>query len=493
MPVELVKPLLMFKSSFFNLLGGVVRLIVATISIPLLVKALGVSLFGLYSIVNAITIVISLAEWSISISTTVHVADNPNKKVLGACFWVTMMLGLVLGCLIYLSSYFVQVFLISFSPEQQEQVSFLLKITSLTTIFRIPHQFFIGLEQAYNRYDAQNLITTVYNLLFYIGSIFIAGYTHSLTGIFIWQFFIMVLGLIMHIAYTSKSKFYTSFSSLFSWSGAEIKKVLSYCSSIWPSSLGAALFTQGDRLLIGRLLGSELTGIYAAATSITTQINNISALPAQPLSSYIKSKDVVDDTHLLNQTISNTVYLNVFISVASAITIICFSVEINLLILGNISNYENASLILPTLAGIYAVYSFNAVGYYILFGVFKQALNTIIILISGIVTLILIYLLTMQIGILGAAIGNIGFWLTLFCLVYGYRAVSFSLIYVIRIYIFGFLSLILSFGSLYYNELYIRMFIFLLCMFLLIRALPTKIVEQTQQKLKAKYYKWKNI
>ncbi|WP_229364533.1 lipopolysaccharide biosynthesis protein [Fibrella aestuarina] len=469
------------KSSVFNIIGGGLRIIITLISVPILIKLLGTKQFGIYSIANAVINIVSLAEWSIALSTTVLTTKDNNKNISSACFYSSIILGLFVFSVTILISTAISEFYSSLSPDDVQSLQRIIQIGSITMCLRVIQQYFVGIEQANNRYDAQNIINTVSNTLFYCGSIAFAYTSKSLLTIFAWQLIITFFSVITHVLFSIRIKLITGIKQLLTWSNTDIKKVLTYSSKIWPSAFGSVLFSQGDRLIVGKLLGLEATGIYTALTSIVNQINILSALPAQPLVSYVKSYLGTAEETKLKKFVENSSSLNVLLSIGIGIILICFSPEIINLLLGKWTGTLNMRKSFILLTIIYSVYSLNASGYYILFAVSKEKLNTAISLTAGLITLTSIFILSNEFGLIGAVVGNAGYWITLLLAYYGLRYIPNSFNYLIKSYIICTGILFLSMISTLISNLLGRGMICIVCILLLCLVLNINIKSLSQK------------
>lgn len=449
----------MIRNSLYNLTGGVVRLTVSLVSVPILLQVLGPARFGIYSIANAVISFLSLAEWSVCLTTTILLSGENSKNLISSCFYSSAILGIIISSAIYTTALFISSIFPSISREEADQLSTLLKIGCFTLFFRVVMQFFIGVEQSNNKYSLHNIITSIYNIVFGAGSVLISLYSQSLTLIFIYQLAITIISLAVHLRFNVKFNLITDLKQLLFWSTKNLKVVFLHSSRIWPSAFGSALFTQGDKLILGNLLGPSLTGVYSALASLVTQINSLSALPIQPLITHIKERRPKTDYGQILTAIS----LNTSIATSIGLILICFQPEIANLILGKWSNNYDLKIMMLTMIGIYVVYSYNAVGYYILFATNREALNTVVSISASLTSLFLIYILTINFGINGSIVGNIGYWVSLIFLYEGYKEIGFKWMSAVKIYILSLLALLLSFLTAFFEILEIRIVIFLAC------------------------------
>jgi O-antigen/teichoic acid export membrane protein len=98
-------------------------------------------------------------------------------------------------------------------------------------------------------------------------------------------------------------------------------------------------------------------------------------------------------------------------------------------------------------AVIYALYSLNAPGFYILFSVGGARINALVTLSSGVASLVLILVGARYFGLLGAVAGNAGYLGTLFLVTAGLRKLGISLRHYlvwIAVPLLGFLAALLA-------------------------------------------------
>ena len=165
-----------------------------------------------------------------------------------------------------------------------------------------------------------------------------------------------------------------------------------------------------------------------AITNITTQINVLSSLPVQPLvpivSNYLATEGLGGEG--LKQRVKSALQLNGVVSLGMGVILFSFAPMLLSFLVGKGLTDESVTLF-RTATVIYSLYSLNAVGYYLLFGLNQVAVCMKINLLSGLFSLLLIYLGTMNFGILGAIVGNIGYLGSLYLATTGLGKVNISM------------------------------------------------------------------
>ena len=210
------------------------------------------------------------------------------------------------------------------------------------------------------------------------------------------------------------------------WNKQKVLAIADYSFTVWLLTLGTALFSRGDRLIVGYYLGSESLGIYGGITEMASAINSFSALPVQPLvpilSGYSKNHNISHSE--LTQKIKQAIELNTFFALGSAAFLFILSPFIMRLMFTEVAT-QNTLIALQVAIIIYGLFSLNAVGFFILISNDPKTVMRIQ-LISGIFALAIIFLGASKFGLLGAVGGNIGFLLTWLMIFLGLKSLKIS-------------------------------------------------------------------
>ena len=421
----------MLKNSFYNIIGSLIRLILGVIVIPLLIHFVGISEYGIFSLVSATIGLITLAEAGLSVSTTVFISrdlsDNDMKGMIETLIIVTGCM-LILATVAAVATYFGAKMLITFFPQLDtpHRVSAIqaIQIGSLVVWAKLLQQVLIGFVQAYQKYFLINVVNTLQSILFYIGIISVAWLGGHTVALMYWFAASSLLTLLVYVIYVrlllKDVKLY------FKWNTTKIRQIASYSLATWFASLGGKLFSQGDRLIVGALLDPSSLGVYSAITNVVAQINSLSGLVVQPLLptlSTLWSRKQVSASPLLKNRLQQATNLNAFVSLGLGAFILVMALPITNFILPNLAKSQYF-LSFQIITIIYSLYSLNAVGYYTLFGTEGVKINLIVVSVSGIFSLLLIAIGARMAGITGAIAGNIGYLGTLALIWFGMKQVK---------------------------------------------------------------------
>lgn len=441
----------LLKNSFYNTAGGVLKITLGIITIPLLIRQLGVEEYGLWTLASAVIGVVTLAEAGLSTATTVFVAQDLGEEDvdgLSQTLTVTLTMMLMMATLAAVALWFgadpITHLFPQLKPLQAVEVSKAFQMGALAVWSRLVQQVLVGVEQAYQRYDLVNIIGTMQSLLISIGMLSITYFGGRTLELMEWQAAAGILILLSHISVVRSLFKNTSIRMI--WAKEKAIQVGKYSFMVWLSSLGGVLFTRVDRLIVGSILGTPALGVYSAITDIASQINVMSALPVQPLvpmlGEFISKKDA--DQLKLKQQIGHSIKTNSLVATSLGALFITFSPAcLNFLFAGKFQ--EDRLFLFSICCVIYAIYSINAVGYYTLIAIKEINICTSIVSISGIISIILILFGSYNFGLAGAICGNSGYILTLALLIVAMKKINLSMGILTKYLFFPFLFLFLVF------------------------------------------------
>jgi O-antigen/teichoic acid export membrane protein len=410
----------LLKNSIYNTLSGVVRITSGVISIPLLINIIGTQEYGVWVIASSLIGVLSIAEAGLSTSTTFFVSQDLSKNdyrslanVVTINLTLIVILATVISIFIVSGGYYLLANLFkNLSVEEHKTVLECVKLSGIVIWTKLVQQVVIGIEYGFQDYRLANLLIASQTVSMNLGIVAIAFFGGRSIEMMKYQMFISVLFLFLHSGFCSRMLIPKKIH--FSWDNKKVKTILKYSFSTWVTNIGGALFSQADKLFVGSALGSHSLGIYAALTTVTSQVNTFSALPVQPLLPKLSElySTPSRDAKSIESLVKESVVLNCLVSFLLASFMLGFSSHIVQLVLKNDGSHEIVNLF-KTSTVIYALYSLNAVGYYACFAMGYATEVMYIVTISGALALGLISILCLKYGLTGAVLGNIVYIMTL--------------------------------------------------------------------------------
>jgi O-antigen/teichoic acid export membrane protein len=420
----------LLKNGFYNTLGGLIRIGLSILIIPLLIRILGIEEYGLWTLASAVVVMVTLAEAGLSTATTVFISQDLGKEeVDGLSQTLTVTFGamLILATSAAFALWIGAEGIISLFPKlgQDQQLRLIptIQIGGLVVAGRLLQQALVGVEQAYQRYDLMNVLNTMQYVLLSVGMVSVAmlgGHTFELMQ---WQALTSVVSLLSHIWIVRS--LLQNVNLRLSWNQQKAMAVGGYSLIMWLNALGGMLFSRGDRLIVGSLLGSQVLGVYAAITDVTVQINSFSALPIQPLlpglSNLAGQQNI--NRHQLEKQVKQAIEINGLVALGMGASLITLSPLIVRIFFSERTTSEYIALFCIATA-IYAVYSCNAVGYFSLLATKAVKTCALIHLLGSFSSLLLIAIGSYNFGLVGAILGNSGYLTTLLVTVFGMKRLS---------------------------------------------------------------------
>ncbi|NTW01026.1 MAG: oligosaccharide flippase family protein [Oscillochloris sp.] len=419
----------MIKNGIFNVLGALIRGAINVLTIPLLIMALGIDEYGTWSLVFATLSLIIMIEGGLAVTTTVFLSKDlaqedvtGTEQTLTATFAGSLLLATVGSILIWIATPAIVTLFPNLEADQRIPVTMALSLSGLAIWPRLLQQVPIGIEQAFRRYDLLSLLLTVQTLVTNVGMLILAWRGGMIVQLMQWH--ILVGFMMMAIHGLVALRLLRRLQLRPHWDTSRSIKILRFTTSNWLMLIGSTLFSQVDRLIVGALLGTRVLGVYAAITNLTAQINVLSALPVQPLLPELGRATASNAAITSIQTpLRQSVQINAVAALGIGGTLLALAPLVTSTLLPGMTAPETEqALHIATI--IYALYSLNAVGYFVLLGLGAVLQCMAIVVAAGVGTLLLIALGGTMFGLPGALAGNAGYMLTLLLNVVARRKLS---------------------------------------------------------------------
>lgn len=418
----------LLRNGLYNIGGQAVRGAVAVVTIPCLIRFLGIREYGVWSLAYAVLALMIMSEAGISVAVTVFLSKDLAEEALAEAnrtlSFISLSaigLSLMLGGILWFGGSQIVRPLSAFGPTERADAGRALQIAGFAVSVMILQRTLIGIEQAFDRYAIINVLDLSQSLLANIGIVLVAWFGGRTVAMMKWQVLACTVILAGHgvvVYHLLRGK-----GLRFAWNAKKSVRILRYGIATWTSTLGSVAFGQCDRLIVGVVLGPPLLGIYSAITGLTSKINSFSGTAVQPLVPSL-SRDAMSVSR--EGRIRQAVQLNALIAAESGIVLYVLADWIMRVMIPGAME-PSSILALQITALIYAVYSLNAPGHFILFAVGQPRINALVTLSSTVLSLVLIFLGARHFGLLGALTGNAGYLFSLLLVSYGLKKVRVAL------------------------------------------------------------------
>ena len=173
----------------------------------------------------------------------------------------------------------------------------------------------------------------------------------------------------------------------------------------WLQGVGGVLFGVADRIVVGSLLGASSLAYYSIASQLAMQVHAVSAAGLSVIFPKVSRKLEGSDHFSLWRVTKLAMAGNLLLSSSLASFLILYGPWILKFWVGADAAGPTVH-ILPWLVGAYWVLALNVVPYYVLLGMGRIRFVGLIVLASGTVAVIAMYIAVSNLGLIGAPAGR---------------------------------------------------------------------------------------
>jgi O-antigen/teichoic acid export membrane protein len=406
------------KNGLYNSIGGVIRIGLGVLTIPIMIRQIGLAEYGLWTLAFSVVSIVILAEAGLSTAVTVFASEDLRQEdntglqhTLSATLLAIFTLATLAAAFLLLGSDWIVSLFDSLTPTEKMRVAIALRIGALVVWAKLIQQVLVGMEQAYERYDIINIVNSGTSIGTAVCTIAAVSYGGRIIELMILQAAISVISLVAH-ATTVASLFK---SNKIPWrlqfNLQKTVAIIKYSFVMWLTILGGVIFSRFDRIIVGNMMGTQILGVYSAITDMTVQINVFSALAVQPIISSLTPSRIQEEAEApkVREQVKHSLLINLAVALvfgailtATAPWIVEQVLRTGQTGISYIKEFRIAVM-------IYSMYSINAVGYYILLATNRVKTASTVSLIVGVCSLLTIFIGCHYWGLIGALIGNATF------------------------------------------------------------------------------------
>jgi O-antigen/teichoic acid export membrane protein len=398
------------KNSVYLTVGALLRLALSVISIPLMIRLLGLHRYGIWAVLTSLPMLGGLLEIGLAQTVSRHLAEDYARqdraaagRDLATSFLLMTVLGLVGSLGLLISASFLSNLFFPGSPYRPDAARALALLAGLLLLYFWQH-WASAVQAGLRRYGPQAAIETVISTGATLGMLLIASLVSSLTAMAAWLLLVNAAGLLAHVAVLGRLLPRRE-AQQFRWSWEAAQRLLRFGSMQWLANLGSSLFGYVDRILVNYLLGPDAAGVYAAVTSAASKINQLSAIPLQVLPTWISAAKALSRDSEIQRIFIRATRLNGLAVFLIAAPLMFWAQPLAVLLVGPVHSAA-AFPLLRLLALIYGLYSLAGAGFYAAIGIGFPRINALVGILSGALVIFALALLAPALGLAGAAWAN---------------------------------------------------------------------------------------
>jgi O-antigen/teichoic acid export membrane protein len=275
--VHLTSGRLLARNTIWNLLGQVVPMVVAIVTIPLIIRGMGVERFGVLSLAWVIVGYFGLFDLGIGRALTKFVVDKlaaDQQHVIPRLAWTSLLLMLILGVVgtlftLALSPWLVHRMLKIPQPLQVETLQgFYLLAVSIPVVTTTAG--LRGILEAFQRFRIVNLIKIPLSIFSFVGPLLVLPYSRSLVPVLALLVAARLFGCAVHLwacFYTVPALYQSP-----SLDGSFVIPLARFGGWMTINNVIGPLLSYADRFLIGALVSVTAVAYYSAPVDMVLRL-----------------------------------------------------------------------------------------------------------------------------------------------------------------------------------------------------------------------------
>lgn len=417
---------MLLRNGLYNVGGQTIRSVIALLTIPMLIRFLGIREYGVWSLAYAVLASMTLGYGGLGIAAAVFLSRDLGRgdhreasETLTFVLGSALLLGVALGLILWLIGSILVKPLAAFGSFEREEARRALQIACCGLPLLILQGALVGVEQACDRYAVVNTFQTFQSALGNGGLVLVAWLGGRAAAMMKWQVLAYAALLVAHSWFVFRLA--RGKRLKLRWSASKAAQIFRFSLATCGSMLGQDVFRQWSRWIVGAVLGAPPLGVYAAITDLTGRVNSFAGTAVQPLAPALS----LDAARSIppERRVRQAAHLNALIAIEAGIFLYLLAdMVMRVMVPGATSAQDIRGLQIAAI--IYALYSINAPSYFILFSAREARTNATVVLSSAVLSLGLIFLGAWRFGLLGAIAGNAGNLGTLMMVIFAMRKVG---------------------------------------------------------------------
>ncbi|MFH1946883.1 MAG: oligosaccharide flippase family protein [Candidatus Magasanikbacteria bacterium] len=445
------------KNSAYSFLSFIWPLLLSFVSIPIIIKGLGVERYGFFILLNASLTFFGLLDFGFGYTFFKRLSEHPEKrnleeltKLFSSSLFLYLFIGLFsLLVLVLIPDFFIDLFKIPNNFQSSFLWFFLvLGCSFLVKMLTVPLQ---QIPHALQRLDISSKIALVSVTFIQLGSIIVVLLGYGILSLLIIQLLAAIFVFICHTFFWFRLARFLKFK--FSFSVKIFKDMFKDGVLIFIQNTMSSILSQLDKIILGLFWGPSIVTYYSSAQTLPEKINLLSFSLSScfsPVFSYLGIKENME--HARN-IFRRSIRFMTFISGGLVVVVITFGYKFIEFWLGK--NFaDQASVALIFLAFTYFFMSINTICGQFLSGNKKLGFLSGSSVLLAVMNVLLVLILIPLYKINGAALAYLlsTFLIPFFLLIIEHRylggkyreIVKYYFKHFFKIFLIGFLSYILA-------------------------------------------------
>lgn len=305
------------RNAVHNLSALLLPAFLSLVTTPFIVHRLGDERFGLYMLTLSVAGFGGLLDLGLTTAAITFVAQEYARKdvralsdVLNSLLASRILLGSFAGVIGFFGAVFLCNSLLTVTPRLIPDGVFLIRLASLSVGFSMVVGTLASLPRAARRFDITSRITLVASVILTLTTVAIVGLGRGIREIAIAELAVTVLQLPVYWG-VSRSLF-PDWQFKLSFQRSWLRKLLGFGSLASLGNLSAVIILHGNRILVGRFLGTPAVTYFAVPWSISARLSQVIYSMTEviaPLATSLTVTDSADQLERLHRRVTKVVLL----------------------------------------------------------------------------------------------------------------------------------------------------------------------------------------
>jgi O-antigen/teichoic acid export membrane protein len=399
------------KSAFYNVLDYVSQPFLLLIATPIVVRHLGLEIYGIWAVVNGLAGGLAIFGLGIGDAAIKHIAacrgreDYPGAaRVFEAALSLSITTAIIGGGIVFLAANVMARYAFHIEAGDHALVATAIRAGAVLLALRWIESAYSSTLKAHERYDISAWICTPIKSLAIISMVVLALYGRGAIAILLatagWTF----LGLLLLAWQVRRLDSHMSFLPVVDL--GEWRKLATFGAFSSIQSIANIVFTQADRLIVGATIGPAAAGAYSICLQLVQPIQTICVQAFNFVFPRISHKTEARDHASTHHFVRNILTVSVSLTLLLSLPLLLAGKPLLSLYMG--AEFAKATYsVLPVLTIAFAIVSISVVPYYALLGTGQVRFVSLLNLFAGIAAAACAAWWTPHYGPLGAAFSRL--------------------------------------------------------------------------------------
>ncbi|MFT4039952.1 MAG: oligosaccharide flippase family protein [Thermomicrobiales bacterium] len=260
------------RSILYNLIGGVVTILLYLIVVPIQIRHLGIDAYGLLAFISTVQIIFSICDFGLSTTLAREVAIDTTpelrhtRTLLQSLLLPYALVGMLLGVALIVAAPWLARHWLALGALPVETAQATLQLSGMAIILRWPVSFLSAVLIGRGRFDLLNLLKIIAVIMLVAGGIVVILRTGDLVAFAAWS--ALTGGIEVTLYLLACFRVLPHFSLRPRVSRTALAQIWQFARDVGIITVLATIILQSDRLMLSRLAPIEQVGYYALAYSI---------------------------------------------------------------------------------------------------------------------------------------------------------------------------------------------------------------------------------